>query len=256
MTGTRFGGIALTGRDIALFEYLSEAKLLERDQIRQLLDFKSLTRVNERLFRLHSTGFLYRYFLGTRAGGRKALYALSPRGAATVGQTKVWKLQRAQDDLLVGEAFIDHQLAVNWCWIWMRCSPALRMGRFIRFSQPISPALPLAPDGYAELYGIDGIQPVFLEVDLGTETARVWDRKIGLYLRLAASGEFQQRFHQQRFKVAVVCFTERRLENLRRTVRKHTSKLFYFALFNNINRDGLHAAQWLRPDGAATQTIA
>ena len=256
MTGTSASSIILTGRDICILRALHEAKLLDREQIARVADFHSQTRVNERLLRLHTAGLLRRYFLGTTAGGRKALYAISPRGASTIGQAKCWKLQRTEDELLVGEAFVEHQLAVNWCWIFMKSIPDASLVRFIRFTEPISKRIALTPDGYAELSTANGTQGVILEVDLGTEASRVWDRKVQLYLKLAAGGEFQTHFQQQRFKVAVVCTSERRLQNLRRIVLKHTPKLFYFSLLQTINRDGFAAPHWLRPEGDLRQSIA
>jgi len=255
MTGSNPSRVVVTERDRQLLRLLSEAKLLDREQIRRLLDFGGVTTANERLFLLHAAGILRRYFMGTIAGGRKALYALAPKGAAIIGLDKFWKFQRADGELLVGEAFVEHQLAVNWCWISMKHGPDSNLIRFVRFNEPISPGLPLTPDGYAEL-NADGLQSVFLEADLGTETSRVWDRKVELYLKLATSGEFQRMFRQQRFKVAVVCTSERRIESLRRTVRKHTPKLFYFTLLQTISRDGFMASPWLRPEGDACESIA
>jgi predicted transcriptional regulator len=246
----------LTGRDITLLKHLTEAKLLDREQIQLLLDFKSITRVNDRLLRLHAAGLLHRYFLGTRAGGRKAIYGLSKRGANTIGHATLWKLQRTEDELLVAEAFVEHQLAVNWCWISMKSGPSPNLERFVCFNEPISPAVSLTPDGYAELNTPSGVQAVFLEVDLGNETSRVWDRKVELYLKLATLGEFERLFHQQRFKVAIVCTSERRIESLRRTVRKHTAKLFYFSLLQTTKREGFRAPLWLRPEGDARESIA
>ena len=256
MTGNNLRRILLTDRDRKLVAHLAEAKLLDREQIQQLLDFGSITRANDRLSRLHSAGLLHRYFLGTVAGGRKAIYAVSARGAATVGQEKLWKLQRGEDELLVGEAFVEHQLAVNWCWISMKGGPEFNLIRFVRFNEPISKPIPLSPDGYAELNVSGVVQPVFLEVDLGTETSKVWDRKVDLYLRLAASGEFERKFNQPRFKIAVVCTSERRMQSIRRAVRKHTTKLFYFSLLQIIKRDGLIAPHWLRPEEGAFQPLA
>jgi len=256
MTGSNPLCVVMTNRDRELLALLHEAKLLDREQIQQLLSFGSITRANDRLSRLHAAGLLYRYFVGTIASGRKALYAISPRGAASIGREMVWKLHRAQNELLVGEIGIEHRLAVNWCWISMKRGPNPELVRFARFNEPISRALALAPDGYAELQGSDGVQPVFLEVDLTTETSRVWIRKVELYLKLATSGEFQRIFHQQRFKVAVVCTSERRIENLRRTVCKQTAKLFYFSLLETTKRDGFAAPHWLRPEGDARESIA
>lgn len=256
MTGNNYSSILLTSRDLSLLKTLVEAKLLDREQVQKLLNFGSITRVNERLFRLHAAGLLHRYFLGTLAGGRKAIYGISQRGSNTIGGGRVWKLQRSEDELLVGEAFVEHQLAVNWCWISVKCGPNPNLVRFVRFNEPIAPAIALTPDGYAELKTASGIQAAFLEVDLGNETSRVWDRKVELYLKLATSGEFERMFQQQRFKIAVVCTSERRIENLRRTVRKHTSKLFYFSHLETIKRDGIAVPHWLRPEGDTRESIA
>jgi hypothetical protein len=256
MTGNSYSPILLTGRDLTLLRVLVEAKLLDREQIQRLLDFGSVTRVNERLNRLHGAGLLHRYFLGTIAGGRKAIYGISQRGANTIGQGKVWKLQRADEELLVGEAFVEHQLAVNWCWISMKSGADVNLLRFMRFNEPITPAISLTPDGYAELGTPDELRPVFLEVDLGNESSRVWDRKVELYLKLATSGEFERLFHQPRFKVAVICTSERRLMSLRRMVLKQTPKLFYFSLLETTKRDGFRDAHWLRPEGDTRESIA
>ena len=255
MTGNNPSRVLVTTRDRELLAYLSEAKLLDREQIQQLLDFGSITRANDRLSRLHAAGLLYRYFVGTIAGGRKALYAVAPKGAFVIGRERPWKLQRADDELLVGDAFVEHQLGVNWCWVSMKCGVGPDLVRFIRFNERISPSLPLTPDGYAELNLSGTVHPIFLEVDLGNESSGVWDKKVELYLRLATSGEFESTFHQQRFKVAVVCTSERRLKSIRRTVRKHTSKIFYFTLLQTIKRDGFNAPHWLRPEGDAREAI-
>jgi hypothetical protein len=256
MTGSKVPRVIVTDRDRQLLQYLDEAKLLDRDQIRQLLGIRSISQANVRLLQLHTAGLVRRFFLGTIAGGRKAIYSISPKGAATVGLDKVWRFQRSDNELLVGEAFVEHQLAVNWCWISAKYGSDCKLIRFVRFTEPIAPALQLIPDAYAELESSDGVHPFFLEVDLGTESSRVWDRKVELYLKLATSGEYGRIFRQPRFKVAVVCITQGRLESLRRTIRKHTSKLFYFSLLETTNRDGFAHPHWQRPEGDARELIA
>jgi hypothetical protein len=256
MTGNKSPRIIVTERDRQLFRDLEEARLLDRDQIRQLAGIKSINRTNDRLLRLHTAGLLRRYFLGTVAGGRKAIYSISPKAASTIGLDKFWRFQRRDDELLIGEAFVEHQLAINWCWISAKYGPDFKLGRFVRFTEPIAPALQLIPDAYGELESSEIIQPFFLEVDLGTESSRVWDRKVELYLKLATSGEFERLFRQPRFKVAIVCTSEGRLESLRRTIRKHTQKLFYFSLLETTNREGLARPHWLRPEGGAREALA
>ena len=90
---------------------------------------------------------------------------------------------------------------------------------------------------------------LFCEVDRGTESLKVWSRKISLYLQLAASGEFQVLFKQSRFRVLVAALSERRLNILRRTSALHTEKIFWFATLEEINKEGLFAPIWKRPVG-------
>ncbi len=90
---------------------------------------------------------------------------------------------------------------------------------------------------------------MFCEVDRGTESQKIWTKKVELYLRLATSGEFQRLFSNQRFRVLVVADSERRLLQIRQTVARQTVKIFWFSTLKTINRDGLFAAHWLRPAG-------
>jgi hypothetical protein len=115
--------------------------------------------------------------------------------------------------------------------------------------------LPLIPDGYFEIQTSGAPIAHFVEVDLGTESGKVWERKIDLYLKLATSGEFARLFHRDRFRVLVTAPTERRLGNLRAAVQKQTTKLFYFIDNKTIYRDGIYAPQWLRPEGADRQSL-
>jgi hypothetical protein len=250
MTGNKSSRVIVTPRDRLLFAELHGAKLMDREQAQLVTAIEAINRANDRLQRLHQAGLVRRYLLGTQAGGRKALYALSPKSAAIIGVEKFWKFQRAENELLVGDAFVEHQLAVNWCWISAkyRLAPGVEFLRWLRFQSPLSTALPLIPDGYAEL-NHGGIHPIFFEVDLGTEPSKVWDKKIALYVKLAASGEFERIFRQTRFKVAVVVSSERRLQSLRKTVSKQTGKIFYFLDLKTIKRDGLFVSRWLRPEG-------
>jgi len=56
---------------------------------------------------------------------------------------------------------------------------------------------------------------MFVEVDLGTETNRVWRKKVRMYLQLALSGQFHREFHQSQFRVLVIAPSGRRLEGIR-----------------------------------------
>ena len=96
---------------------------------------------------------------------------------------------------------------------------------------------------------------MFLEVDLGTEALSVWQQKTASYLQLAVSGEFQKLFRLSQFRVLVVTSSQRRLANIRATVSKSTDKVFWFATFENINRDGVWSPVWVRPAGDQRQSL-
>lgn len=83
------------------------------------------------------------------------------------------------------ELFLDHQLAINSIHIVLKYRPIPVSGvsflRWRAFQEPISPTVPLIPDGYFELHSPTGVRAMFLEVDLGTEALRIWKQKIENY---------------------------------------------------------------------------
>ena len=244
--------IVLTDRDRLLLKEIAIGKVIDREQAKKIAGFKSTTRANDRLLKLTRAGFLRRFFLGTRAGGTKAIYSLSAKGAQTV-QVEGRLIKRKNNSLLVGDLFVEHQLAVNSIWIETKFTPIpvpdLQFVRWLVFPSALSKSTPLMPDGYFELKSTSGMHCLFCEVDRGTESLKVWSRKISLYLQLAASGEFQVLFKQSRFRVLVVALSERRLNILRRTTALHTEKIFWFATLEEINKEGLFAPIWKRPVG-------
>jgi hypothetical protein len=243
--------VIVTPRDLHLFRESTTAKLVDRDMVRSIAGIRSINSANERLVALHRAGLLRRYFIGTEAGGRKALYTLSPKSAALIGHKSFWKFQRPENQVLVGDAFVAHQSAVNWVWIAAKykTTPDMEFLRWLSFDSPISAGIPLGPDGYAEFKKDGAVYPVFFEIDLGTETSRVWQRKVALYLKLAGSGEFQEIFKQPRFRVAVVTVSDLRLRNLRKLVAKSTTRIFFFLNLDTITEQGLNVPLWLRPEG-------
>lgn len=114
---------------------------------------------------------------------------------------------------------------------------------------PLSVASPIIPDGYFELGSPNKTTACFLEIDLGTETAKVWKPKIESYIRFAVSEEFERRFHLSQFRVLVITSSPRRLQALRKLVCQYSDKIFWFTTFESIKHDGFWSAVWLRPDG-------
>jgi hypothetical protein len=250
MPGNNTCAIILTSRDRLLLKEIAIGKVIDREQAKRIAGFKSTTRANDRLLKLTRAGFLRRFFVGTRAGGTKAIYSLSAKGAQVV-QIEGRLIKRRNGSLLVGDLFVEHQLAVNSIWIEAKFTPIpipdVEFARWLVFPAALSKSTPLVPDGYFELRSTSGLYCLFCEVDRGTESLKVWSRKISLYLQLAASGEFQMLFRQSRFRVLVAALSERRLNIIRRTVALHTEKIFWFATLEEINKKGLFASVWKRP---------
>jgi Replication-relaxation len=250
MNGNKGIGLVIQERDRRLLRELGQLRVIDREQAKVIAGFGSTTRMNARLLALVRAGLLKRFFLGTRAGGAKALYALSLKGAKFVGVPDRGP-QRRNDMALVGDLFVEHQLAVNdiHCAFKTQSVPGVSFRRWAAFFDPISQGIPLIPDGYLELETPSGVAAAFLEVDLGSESRTVWKDKVKSYLTYAVSGAFEKQFGGSRFRVLVIAHSERRMESIRRVVGEMTDKIFWFASQESIHRDGLFSPVWLRPRG-------
>ena len=113
MSGNNKRPMILQKRDLEFFKVLGKyARLVDGRQAMKFAGFNSQTRANARLLKLTSNGFLRRYFLGTFKGGAKALYTLSEKGAH-LADIENWPVIRNKEALLVGDPFVNHQLAIN-----------------------------------------------------------------------------------------------------------------------------------------------
>jgi hypothetical protein len=258
MTGNKHRGMVIQERDRHLFRELSVMRVIDREQAKIVARFGSTTRANARLLALTRAGLLRRFFQGTVAGGAKALYTLSLKGAQFVGVPESGP-RRRQDEAVVADFFIQHQLAINEVYCSLKYDNRRPIGiTFQRWrgfpKQPVR-GLRLIPDGYVELATGSGIAAAFLEVDLGHERPRVWHDKVRNYLDLAVTGNFEREFRQQRFRVLVVADSERRLGAIREVVLPVTDKIFWFATFEAIRRHGVFAPIWQRPKGEDLQSL-
>lgn len=224
-------------------------RVTDHAQAKIVAGFGSTDRANKRLLKLTRAGLLRRFFLGS-GGGRKALYALSEKGARCVG-VPLRGPRRPQGAILVADSFVDHQLAVNalYCILKFGMLPlGIAFRRWIAFAQPLTPDLPLIPDGYVELASPAGVMAAFIEVDLGNESLRVWREKARKYLQMAISGTYRRMFGEERFRVLVVAHSARRMESLRRAVSKETQKIFRFATLDAA-RTQFFGPVWRKPTG-------
>jgi hypothetical protein len=259
MTGNNRAEIVLQDRDRHLLSELGVMRIIDREAAKVVAGFNSTRRANARLLQLTRAGLLRRFFAGSVAHGRKAIYTLSPKGSEMVAAS-LGGIARPAGRLVVGDVFVEHQSCINAIYLAVKygqsaAQPGQRLKRWSLFRQSISDAIKLTPDAYLEIESGGAVRAMFLEVDRGTEALKVWQQKTAYYLQLAISGEFLKRFHQPQFLVLVVANSDRRLANIRSTVAKTTDKIFRFATQQTINRDCLASPIWLRPTGEVRQSL-
>jgi hypothetical protein len=250
-------GIVIQERDRALLKELAVLSVIDREQTKVVAGFGSTTRANTRLLGLTRAGILRRFFLGTSGGNRKAIYALSSKGAALIGAIPRGP-RRPNNGLLVADFFVLHQLAINDFYCALKnaaVASGISLVRWLSFHEPLTQNLRLIPDGYFELGTPMPAIAAFLELDLGHERLTVWKEKIKKYLQFAVSGDYKRAFGQDQFRVLVVANSERRLLSIRKTVRASTQKIFWFATIESIQSQGLFAPVWLRTEGGNRQSL-
>ena len=248
----------MQARDRKFLQDLAVTRIIDREQAKIIAGFGSTTRANARLLALSRAGLLRRFFLGTTVAGRKALYALSRKGAELVNAPYRGPRLR-NNETLVSNSSVYHQLAINEIYCALRTGtssiPSTSFDRWISFYEPLAPQLRLIPDGYFEHKTPTGVLACFIEVDLGHEGMKVWKEKVRNYLQLAVSGDFERRFAQSRFQVLVIVNSERRLTWIRKVVKASTEKIFWFTTIEAVHSNGLFEPIWFRPKGDARHSL-
>jgi len=257
MTGNDRKRLVLQERDRHLLRELAVMRVIDREQAKCVGGFGSTTRANTRLLALTRAGLLRRFFIGTKAGGKKALYTLTGEGAGLGGGTQPG-LRRKSDEVLVADLFVTHQLYINQIYSLVKYQPIpfaeTRFLRWVSFREPIEGSA-LVPDGYFEIAQHEKVLAAFLEVDLGTESRSVWRSKVLEYARYALGGNAASQFGSSQFRVLAITNSEQRLASLRTTTAEVTEKVFWFATFDAIDRDGFWTAIWQRPSGDARRAL-
>jgi hypothetical protein len=250
-------GLIVTPRDERTLEELAVMRVADREQLKVAAGYGSTTRINTRLLALTRAGLLRRFFLGS-GGWRKALYALSPKGAQVI-ESAARGPRRRQNEMLVADFFVQHQLTINEVYCNLKFGkipvPGVRFVNWLAFHEPMVPGLSLIPDGYVELATSTGIDSSFIEVDLGHEALSVWKEKARHYVQLAVSGNYERQFRHARFRVLVVANSERRMQSIRAAVAQGTDKIFWFATLDAVRGEKFFGPVWLRPTGETHQPL-
>jgi hypothetical protein len=239
----------LQPRDLTVLWELNVMGVADREQLKIAAGFGSTTRVNTRLLALIRAGLLRRFFLGS-GGGRKALYALSKKGAQLI-QVPCRGPRRRQDEMLIADFFVQHQLSINgiYCALKFGRIPVAQVSfvNWLAFHEPPFSGISLIPDGYVEFRTPAGIDASFIEVDLGHEGLAIWEEKARHYFQLADSGEYERQFKQTRFRVLVLANSERRMRSIRKAAARVTPQIFWFATLDAAAGEKFFGPVWLRP---------
>jgi hypothetical protein len=258
MTGNSKTRIVLQERDRHLLKEIAIMRVIDREQAKCVAGFGSTTRANSRLLALTRAGLLRRFFQGTEAGGKKALYAVSKIGA-NLADVPFRGPRRSLDQMLVADSFVIHQHSINQIYCALKYQPIpipdARFLRWVSFHNPIGPGSSLIPDGYVEVAIANKTLSAFLEVDLGHESRSVWKTKVRAYLHYAVSGDFTKQNGQPQFRALVVTNSERRMTSLRAAIGEITDKIFWFTTFDLITRAGFWSSIWQRPKDHRRQPL-
>jgi hypothetical protein len=236
-------------RDLTLLKTIALLRVIDREQAKAIGSFNSATRLNYRLAALRSLGLMKQFFVGLGPGTKKAVFCLTKGGAQVAGVP--YQRTRFASDATVGfDPFLIHRVAVGDVYVAVMhkaLRDGVRASAWKFFETPLTANTHLIPDGYFELHSGDAVRGMFLEMDMGTETARIWKKKVAEYLSFAVSGGFQERFGVPQFRVLVITTSAKRLQNLAKVISGITQKLFWLTTLEEFKTSGPWAAIWSRP---------
>ena len=240
-------------RDLRLLSEAAVLKVFDREQAQVAAPFTSVTRANTRLPLLVKQGLLSRFYLASENGGKKSLYTLTAKGAALAGVADTG-IERRKNSILVADLFVIHQLHINDVYLTLKFNPIpladISFAHWHSFRHQLSNSAPVVPDGWFELSLPSKRLGSFVEVDLGTETAKMWKSKIEAYLQFAVGDDFQRQFKHPQFRVVVIVHSDNRLRSLRKLIANYTEKIFWFSTLEAIKKQGFWAPIWFRPTGS------
>lgn len=112
------------------------------------------------------------------------------------------------------------------------------------------PLLKIVPDAYILLETLQGTADLFLEMDLGTESAsKVFKWKLEAYLAYGRSGDFHRDFKAHGFRVLTVVTSDARLLSLARVALSvGVPSMFWYARLADLHKHTILGRVWRRPD--------
>jgi hypothetical protein len=253
MNGTNY---LLMSRDLVLLKEIAQLQVIDREQARTIGNFGSQTRLNYRLTALRSLGLLKQFFVGLGPGTKKAVFCLTRKGAQ-VARVPYRRTRIASGSVIGFDPFLIHRVAVADIYVSViheDVPTGVKASAWRFFETPLTANTQLIPDGYFELQTPEALRGMFIEMDMGTETAKIWKKKVSEYLTFAVSGEFQKNFGVPQFRVLVVATSARRLLNLSRIISSMTPKIFWLATLEDFKASPWSPI-WFRPAGNEKHSI-
>jgi hypothetical protein len=256
--------IVLQPRDRKILGAAYSFRILSREQIETLFNFKCTRRVNSRLRKLYDNHYLSRSFLPTVRGSAKAIYYLGPKGIPVASEdlgvdTKLIKQKHKAISKLKG-LFLKHALELNDIRIafsiGLKKQPDMKLERWINDydckQEYRAPGLGkditkrFRPDGYLRFYYHDNPFGFFLEYDRSTMTLGRFTAKVRSYIEFQNLEYYRHRFGLPEFRVLVITKTGKRLNNLKRTVETVDKSTFRFTTIDQIRPSTIFNPIWLR----------
>lgn len=243
----------LQERDKELFVSLCRHEYLTNDQIKALLDFGCLTRVNARLRKLYDNNYLSRAYINNPCGQAKIAHFLGPEAVPVIAERlkidpsmikrKRQRLLKAKEPALI------RSLAINKVRLAFELAggnrPEIKMGEWeqaVLKSESV-----FYPDAYFSYQCHDKRYNCFLEIDHAIRSNKSFKDRLQKYLQYGMEGYFNRQFGFNFFRVFIVCSNQDRLKALLDIASRLTDRMFWFAAMDQMTSENVFNAIWLRP---------
>lgn len=246
------GQLVLTERDERLLDFVARFRLISRDQAMALAPFASLTRANTRLAALAGAQLLSRkvlpvypgkgsaqhlYFLGSAS---TAVLSLTPQTLTSlIRQVSRWETRQTSHVLAANQVLVDFIAGVGQ-------NPDAQLLAFktdVELREAFQ-GQAFVPDGWVAWVQVGKRFNGFVELDLSTETLKVWERKLDNYQAYSDSGMHRKLFGFLAYRVLVVAKSQQRIAHLQQITR-NAGRMFVFAEASGLNAKNILDSVWL-----------
>jgi hypothetical protein len=253
-------GLALTGRDEEMLGELFLHRAMSRGQL-QALYFGSASRCNVRMRQLFDHGYVLRWYPEEAPYGAQAVYAVASASVPLVARRLAMTEEAVRVSLRRSPTptYLAHTLAIVDFHIRLRQAvdvcPEVRLDLWLpelrcRHEYEIRSAggrwrpEVFKPDAFLRIVTPSGYRNLFLEVDRGTVSARLFSAKMDSYTRYRESGLYAEVYGEDPFDVLVATTGVRRITHLRQLAYGRHNPAFLFAVTADVRAVGPLSRIW------------